>query len=370
MEKVLTVLLLVGSVYFALLALPCFTLRTPREPIFRTYDRARRLLGFGLLGICADLCLSLWLRHVGEAWMLAAVDLLVAYPVTLALSQMFRVLLTPRQAVGHHLRRGLAGWGVEIMVLVAAWAVDGRLRRWLLVVALIGYVVFLIAVVRQLLREYRCVKVLVDNYYDNQTSRNLRWQRVTTCLFIGQALAALLALILGGQTVMALVSLVYAMATCGYVSISLHNYAHYYPRLTLVLCDAGVHGGRGAVGALGGREVAGVLLTNKQRQALEQWITGKGFLEAGITIVKLAGAIGCNRYYLSHYINSTYAQTFSDWIAGLRIDEAKALMVAHPEWNLENVAMKVGFNSASYFSVSFSKREGTSPARWRRRGNV
>lgn len=34
MEKVLTVLLLVGSVYFALLALPCFTLRTPREPIF------------------------------------------------------------------------------------------------------------------------------------------------------------------------------------------------------------------------------------------------------------------------------------------------------------------------------------------------
>lgn len=89
-------LLLVGSVYFALLALPCFTLRTPREPIFRTYDRARRLLGFGLLGICADLCLSLWLRHVGEAWMLAAVDLLVAYPVTLALSQMFRVLLTPR----------------------------------------------------------------------------------------------------------------------------------------------------------------------------------------------------------------------------------------------------------------------------------
>lgn len=237
-------------------------------------------------------------------------------------------------------------------------------------VALIGYVVFLIAVVRQLLREYRCVKVLVDNYYDNQTSRYLRWQRVTTCLFIGQALAALLALILGGQTVMALVSLVYAMATCGYVSISLHNYAHYYPRLTLVLCDAGVHGGRGAVGALGGREVAGVLLTNKQRQALEQWITGKGFLEAGITIVKLAGAIGCNRYYLSHYINSTYAQTFSDWIAGLRIDEAKSLMVAHPEWNLENVAMKVGFNSASYFSVSFSKREGTSPARWRRRGNV
>jgi len=55
---------------------------------------------------------------------------------------------------------------------------------------------------------------------------------------------------------------------------------------------------------------------------------------------------------------------YNDWLADLRINEAKRVLKEHPEWSNEFVAEHCGFNDRSYFQRKFKEKTGLSPAEY------
>lgn len=97
----------------------------------------------------------------------------------------------------------------------------------------------------------------------------------------------------------------------------------------------------------------------------QRWIERGGYRTPGITIEHVARDMGTNRSYLSRYLNELCHVNFYEWVAQLRIEEAQSLMRTHPSMLIEQIAMRVGFTSASTFSSTFKKIVGITPYKWR-----
>ena len=101
-------------------------------------------------------------------------------------------------------------------------------------------------------------------------------------------------------------------------------------------------------------------------ERLQVWIEEKKFLKEGITILTLCVELSTNRTYLSQYINSTYNCSFRDFIAKLRVQEAKKMLSTILAKDISEIATNTGFSSTSNFYRSFKKIENITPANYRK----
>ena len=86
------------------------------------------------------------------------------------------------------------------------------------------------------------------------------------------------------------------------------------------------------------------------------------YLKKDLTLNELAAAINTNRTYLSDYFSTVCQQTFYDYINHLRIyKKSIPLMEEHPEYTIDHIANKSGFNSTSTFRRAFFKITGQRP---------
>ena len=100
-------------------------------------------------------------------------------------------------------------------------------------------------------------------------------------------------------------------------------------------------------------------------EALSRWIENKGFLQAELTIEELARQLGTNRTYLSTFINSHYGVPFRQWIASLRIAEAKK-MLCDTNLREQDIAEAIGFATVQSFIRNFTQMENMSPSAYRK----
>ena len=91
----------------------------------------------------------------------------------------------------------------------------------------------------------------------------------------------------------------------------------------------------------------------------------KIFLQAGIKIDDVALTLGTNRTYCSKLMKRVYGHTFNEQMNILRIESAKADILARPEVSVESIALSNGYNSSNAFNRVFSQIVGTTPAVWR-----
>lgn len=96
------------------------------------------------------------------------------------------------------------------------------------------------------------------------------------------------------------------------------------------------------------------------------WLERNGYTQPGLTIQDLTQMLDTNRTYLIAYIKEKYKVSFCEWITGLRLEYAKKLLKGHPEMSVQKLAESSGFLSRSYFIKSFTKKEGYTPAKWRK----
>ncbi len=89
-----------------------------------------------------------------------------------------------------------------------------------------------------------------------------------------------------------------------------------------------------------------------------------GFLSSHLTIEAMASDIGTNRAYLSSYINEKYHMTFRNWIADIRLEYSRKLMIRDKNLSIVNAAEIVQYSQSSYSTI-FKKHYGISPSEWR-----
>lgn len=85
-----------------------------------------------------------------------------------------------------------------------------------------------------------------------------------------------------------------------------------------------------------------------------------------LSLADLTTRIGTNRTYLSDYFSNVKRVTFYDYINELRINRISVpLLTEHPEYTMEYIATKSGFNSLSTFRRAFKKFTGKTPKDFR-----
>ena len=98
---------------------------------------------------------------------------------------------------------------------------------------------------------------------------------------------------------------------------------------------------------------------------IEKLNTTDLYLEADLTLHKLAEIIGVKPNKLSQVINQIHERNFNEFINLYRLKEAKKLLI-ETHLKIEAVAYDSGFNSLSTFNTVFKKEIGSTPSKFRK----
>ncbi|OOV43006.1 AraC family transcriptional regulator [Leptospira kirschneri serovar Pomona] len=94
---------------------------------------------------------------------------------------------------------------------------------------------------------------------------------------------------------------------------------------------------------------------------LNHFIDSKGFKEEELRLPDFAAALGLSTHQASYYLNQYLNMSFTDFLNYNRTIEVINYMKIKTEFNLLNIALECGFNSASSFHRACVKFTGKSP---------
>lgn len=83
-----------------------------------------------------------------------------------------------------------------------------------------------------------------------------------------------------------------------------------------------------------------------------------------ITLEQVAEFVSVNPSYLSYLFKKETGITFLQYLTNIRLQKACQLMTADPALSLEEISIKCGYHSASYFHKIFRGKFGMSPRQW------
>ena len=98
-------------------------------------------------------------------------------------------------------------------------------------------------------------------------------------------------------------------------------------------------------------------------EAVEAWKALGGYRQTGLLHPQAAQAIGVSRYRLTCWLHQQNLK-YTDWMARLRVEEAKRVMKEHPEFGNDAIAQHCGFADRTVFQRTFKKRTGMTPAQY------
>lgn len=103
----------------------------------------------------------------------------------------------------------------------------------------------------------------------------------------------------------------------------------------------------------------------KLDKAIETWVQEKRYCEYDNTRDQIATELKTTKDILHLYFTTRIGVDFRTWRTGLRIEEAKRLLLENREASINIVAEVSGFSDKSNFHRQFVKIVGCSPKQWR-----
>lgn len=91
----------------------------------------------------------------------------------------------------------------------------------------------------------------------------------------------------------------------------------------------------------------------------------KIFLNPELKLDDLSEGLNLSRHLTSQLINEQFASSFYEFVNYYRIEEAKKLLLQRGQVNIEEIALKSGFNNRTSFYNSFKKNIRISPTEYR-----
>lgn len=109
------------------------------------------------------------------------------------------------------------------------------------------------------------------------------------------------------------------------------------------------------------------LRDNAMMERIEKLMNGQEYFKrCGLTIAELAAEIGSNKSYVSSCINSRTGKTFNEYVNGLRVEEAKRLILERKDGTpLSEIGESCGFSNEASFYRIFKAYTGMTPSNWR-----
>ena len=307
-----------------------------------------------------------------------AVNLLFFIPVscllTVAILYLQRHGTVPRSAW----LTGVACWGSAILLIVATadmTMADGRL---LLTdspaLKTAEYIAALCFCATQIWyfylnnKEHKKLKQMLDGYNDDDSDELLRWMHNNVMLLAAAAVFVPLVIFLSGYLLG-----IFSILFFGIIYYCIIRFYRYSVSATPQLVDeAGVPELAVDTASSPQEEAGGMMMekaeTNKAmlqhvEEVVAQWTANKGYLHKKATLQRVADEMNVPRSQLSAWLKAT-ERVFNPWINNLRIEEAKILLKAHPDWSNDSIADACGFGSRSYFQTVFKENTGMTPAQF------
>lgn len=101
------------------------------------------------------------------------------------------------------------------------------------------------------------------------------------------------------------------------------------------------------------------------RQKLEVWCAARGYRNTSLNMVTLARSLDISKTELSSYLSSCLNTTFRIWLAEVRFEAAKKMMLECPDFGNDIISAECGFSSRTHLYRLFKEKEGCSPTAWR-----
>lgn len=392
LERNFTYLVTMTSIIYCILGLVLIFFKSPKNDVYSPYRNSKWLLATGMW--MTSINIWIWLATFNGLWTLenewvASFDTILFYLIGVCFTFSFGSLIDYTYISRQRCKITAIKFGATAFIaLIAMTDALAAYRQILLIVALLGVIELCAKHIIFFHRSYLQCKELLANYFSSDKKSNVRWLNISHWLFY-ILLAFGVVSITSGAVINWLLQF-YIVAVYIYITVKFIKYANEYETLRLATTEEMIavmdktqsnnlsHEERKKKEKeekAEGEEVTATSRTKKPykedfrdilRPRIAVWVKAKAYTHEQFTLEELASSLYTNKTYLSTFIKEEYDMNFSGWVASLRIDEAKRIMMKEPEKRLQEVAFECGFSSLAYFSSVFSKSEGISPSAWQR----
>lgn len=392
LERNFTYLVTMTSFIYCILGLVLIFFKSPKNDVYSPYRKSKWLLAAGMW--MTSINIWIWLATFNGLWTLenewvASFDTILFYLIGICFTFSFGSLIDYTYISRQRCKITAIKFGATAFIaLIAMTDALAAYRQILLIVALLGVIELCAKHIIFFHRSYLQCNELLANYFSSDKKSNVRWLNISHWLFY-ILLAFGVVSITSGAVINWLLQF-YIVAVYIYITVKFIKYANEYETLRLATTEEMIavmdktqsnnlsHEERKKKEKEEKAEEEEVTATSRTKKPYKEdfrdilrpriavWVKAKAYTHEQFTLEELAARLYTNKTYLSTFIKDEYDMNFSSWVASLRIDEAKRIMLKEPEKRLQEVAFECGFSSLAYFSSIFSKSEGISPSAWQR----
>ena len=101
------------------------------------------------------------------------------------------------------------------------------------------------------------------------------------------------------------------------------------------------------------------------KEKLDKWCEELGYKDTTVNMFTLSRSLNISKNELSRYFASCLNSTFRIWLAEVRFEAAKKMMLDYPDYSNDIISAECGFSSRSYLYRIFKEKKGCSPTAWR-----
>ena len=102
------------------------------------------------------------------------------------------------------------------------------------------------------------------------------------------------------------------------------------------------------------------------KESLDKWCEDLGYKDTTVNMFTLSRSLNISKSELSRYFTSCLNSTFRIWLADVRFEAAKKMMLDYPDYSNDIISVECGFSSRSQLYRIFNAKAGCSPNVWRK----
>lgn len=310
-----------------------------------------------------------------ELFTMLTIYIVVHFSTSIISYSMISLLKTEKHKRQNLFMPGLFMSAIIAFMLLESYKSGNMTYFWVMcIIALSTFLIQSVTYIVYFDRAYKQSLKDLENYYDDDEEHKLRWIRF--CYVFSMLTNLFVLVYIGLYWLLDYKMEVAALYTFWYLLYMLYlssNFISFLGSHKLIL-DAVAHnvltGNIFPQRVQRSRKTEGPKLNMDKEFAkldrnIEQWVAEKRYCEYDNTRDQIASELKTTKDILHLYFMTKMGVDFRTWRTGLRIEEAKRLLLENRDASINIVAEVSGFSDKSNFHRQFVKIVGCSPKQWR-----